>query len=151
MVVEVLAPGHHNRPCPGFGGEVVSGQHLVFQTSWRPGPGSGRGIDHRQPKTLMEHKNPALTALEVAGWRARSSPTTMPRRSPHTTSPHRPPLPCYPERVRRLIDRRTTAVSRRRTSYQTCQAEAQNFAHAMDKARQRHIGLSRTLGQGLGL
>jgi hypothetical protein len=39
VVVEVLAPGHHNRPCPGFGGEVVSGQHLVFQTSWRPGPG----------------------------------------------------------------------------------------------------------------
>jgi phage terminase small subunit len=51
VVVEVLAPGHHNRPCPGFGGEVVSGQHLVFQTSWR----------------LMEQKNPALTALEVAG------------------------------------------------------------------------------------
>ena len=51
VVVEVLAPGHHNRPCPGFGGEVVSGQHLVFQTSWR----------------LMEQKNPAMTALEVAG------------------------------------------------------------------------------------
>ena len=50
-VVEVLAPGHHNRPCLGFGGEVVSGQHLVFQTSWR----------------LMEQKNPALTSLEVAG------------------------------------------------------------------------------------
>ena len=30
---------------------MVSGQHLVFQTSWR----------------LMEQKNPALTVLEVAG------------------------------------------------------------------------------------
>ena len=31
MVVEVLAPGHHNLACVGFGGEVVPGQDLVFE------------------------------------------------------------------------------------------------------------------------
>ena len=29
VVVEVLAPGHHNLACVGFGGEVVPGQDLV--------------------------------------------------------------------------------------------------------------------------
>ena len=31
VVVEVLAPGHHNLACVGFGGEVVPGQDLVFE------------------------------------------------------------------------------------------------------------------------
>src|SRR5260370_38607763 len=31
VVVEVLAPGHHNLACVGFRGEVVPGQDLVFE------------------------------------------------------------------------------------------------------------------------
>ena len=67
VVVEVLAPGT----------TTVRARALVVKwcrdstSCSRPAGGRGRvraeGLTIVNPKTLMEHKNPALTALEVAG------------------------------------------------------------------------------------
>ena len=48
------------------------------------------------------------------------------------------PSAALPGRVRRTHDRRATMVQRRRTTYQSWQADAQSFARAMTTARERH-------------
>jgi ATP-dependent exoDNAse (exonuclease V) beta subunit len=53
------------------------------------------------------------------------------------------PRAVLPERVRRIHDRRVATAQIRRATYQSWQADAQNFARAMNTARERHNSRTR--------
>lgn len=56
-----------------------------------------------------------------------------------------------PERVQRLLHRRTAAVHRRREAFQSWRAEVQSYTQAMAQARERHAERSRDQSLDCGI
>jgi ATP-dependent exoDNAse (exonuclease V) beta subunit len=62
-----------------------------------------------------------------------------------------PPGAAPPDRVRRIVDRRTTAVHRRRATYESWFTEAQNHAQSMGRAREHAASRSRHRSSDTGI
>jgi conjugative relaxase-like TrwC/TraI family protein len=61
------------------------------------------------------------------------------------------PGAALPDRVRSLLNRRTTAAQSRRASYETWRTEAENHAQAVSRARERAISKGRDRSPDIGI
>ncbi len=61
------------------------------------------------------------------------------------------PGAALPDRVRSLLNRRTTAAHRRRATYETWRTEAENHAQSMSRARERATSKSRDRSPDTGI
>jgi hypothetical protein len=61
------------------------------------------------------------------------------------------PVAALPDRVRSLLNRRTTAAHRRRATYETWQTEADSHAQSMSRARERASSKSRDRSPDTGI
>ena len=61
------------------------------------------------------------------------------------------PGAALPDRVRSLLNRRTTAAHRRRATYETWRTEAENHAQSMSRARERAASKSRDRSPDTGI
>jgi hypothetical protein len=96
------------------------------------------GLDQRQGAHVMDRRNSAHAARLLRAIIANhDQPVTAHDIAAQT------PSATLPERVRRINDRRAAVVQRRRATYQVWQADAESFARATTKARERHSSRSR--------
>jgi hypothetical protein len=61
------------------------------------------------------------------------------------------PGAALPDRVRSLLNRRTTAAQRRRATYETWRTEAENHAQSMSRARERATSKRRDRSPDTGI
>jgi ATP-dependent exoDNAse (exonuclease V) alpha subunit len=106
-----------------YGVQEPDGTHVKYRGSSHDAAGLVRGI-------LANHDQPAVTAHDYATLASAAA---------------------LPERVRRLLDRRSTAVDRRRETYEAWSAEARNHAQYMEQARARAANRSRDRSRNNGI
>jgi hypothetical protein len=106
-----------------YGHRESDGSHLTSR-------GTGRDAADIVRAILANHDQPPVTAHDYAA---------------------QSPAAALPVRVRSLLNRRTTAAQRRRATYETWHAEAENHAQSMSRARERATSKSRDRSPDIGI
>ena len=114
--------------------------------------------EHTISETEYGHQQPAGTHLTARGtnrdaaniFRAVLANHDEPRITAHTYAAQTPAA-ALPDRIRSVLNHRTTAIHRRRATFETWRADAETHAQSMSRARQRAANREHNLDRGMEL